>query len=61
MRTFANREDPDEMLHGAAFHHGLHCLLRSKRFSKKYIHFFPKIITCNPSIYTLDHRRFIVS
>ena len=23
-----NSEDPDEMLHSAAFHQGLHCLLR---------------------------------
>ena len=28
MGTLANSEDPDEMLHFAAFHHGLHCLLR---------------------------------
>ena len=28
MRTLANSEDPDEMLHKAAFHQGLHCLLR---------------------------------
>ena len=26
MSTFANREDPDEMQHNAAFHLGLHCL-----------------------------------
>ena len=26
--TFANSEDPDEMQHNAAFHHGLHSLLR---------------------------------
>ena len=26
--TLANSVDPDEMLHKAAFHHGLHCLLR---------------------------------
>ena len=26
--TLANSEDPDEMLHKAAFHLGLHCLLR---------------------------------
>ena len=26
--TFANSEDPDEMLHITAFHLGLHCLLR---------------------------------
>ena len=28
MGTFTNREDPDEMLHNAAFHQGLHCLFR---------------------------------
>ena len=26
--TFTNSEDQDEMLHIAAFHQGLHCLLR---------------------------------
>ena len=26
--TFTNSEDPDEMPHNAAFHQGLHCLLR---------------------------------
>ena len=35
-----NSEDPDEMLHDAAFHLGLHCLLKQKRSSgKKKIHF----------------------
>ena len=29
MGTLANSEDPDEMLHNAAFHQGLHvCLLK---------------------------------
>ena len=28
MGTFTNSEDPDEMLHDAAFHQGLHFLLR---------------------------------
>ena len=27
MSTFANSEDPDEMLHNAAFHQGLHSVL----------------------------------
>ena len=26
--TFSNSEDPDEMPHKAAFHQGLHCLLK---------------------------------
>ena len=29
MDILANSEDPDEMQHNAAFHQGLHCLLRS--------------------------------
>ena len=34
MGTLANSEDPDEMQHDAAFHQGLHCLLRSKQHSE---------------------------
>ena len=30
MGTLANSEDPDEMQHNAAFHQGLHCLLKLK-------------------------------
>ena len=33
MGTLANSEDPDEMQHNAAFHQGMHCLLRLKQFS----------------------------
>ena len=33
MVTLANSEDPDEMQHNAAFHQGLHCLLRFKQAS----------------------------
>ena len=57
MCTLANIEDQDEMLHNAAFHQGLHCLLRQKQSSKRntilggnYSH---------PSIYTVDHPKFI--
>ena len=39
MGTLANSEDPEEMQHIAAFHQGLHCLLRLKRSSKKEIQF----------------------
>ena len=31
-------EDPDEMLHDAAFHQGLHCLLKLKHLSGTRIH-----------------------
>ena len=40
--TLANSEDPDEMLHNAAFHQGLHCLLRQNQ-SEKAIQYFLKI------------------
>ena len=43
MCTFTNSEDLDEMLHNAAFHQGLHCLICS---SVKKIHFFFIILTC---------------
>ena len=37
MDALANSEDPDEMLHYAAFHQGLHCLLRQNQSSEKEI------------------------
>ena len=43
MSTMANSEDPDEMPHKAAFHQGLHCLLRQNRSSEKEIHYFWKL------------------
>ena len=39
MGTLANSEDTDEMLYNAAFHQGLHCLLKLKQCSKKEIQF----------------------
>ena len=38
MGSLTNSEDPDEMQHNAAFHQGLHFLLRSKQFSGTNIH-----------------------
>ena len=61
MGILANSEDPDEMPHYAAFHLGLHCLLRLKRSSGKEIQSFFEIITCDPSIYTMNHPKFIAS
>ena len=60
MRTLSNSEDPDEMLHSAAFHQGLHCLLRLKRTSEQGIQFYLEIITCDPSNHTTDHSKVIV-
>ena len=55
MRTLANSVDPDEMPHSATFYQGLHCLHR------KEIQYFLEITTCDLSIYTMDHHKFIVS
>ena len=60
MDTLANSEDPDEMLYIVTFHQGLHCLLRQKQFSEKYMQFYLKIIICDPLIYTMDHPKFVV-
>ena len=60
MCTLANSEGPDEMPHDVAFHQGLHCLPRQKCTSEKEIYFL-EIITCDPSIYTMEHPKFIVS
>ena len=43
MRSLANSENPDEMLQNAAFHQGLHCLLRQIRSSTKEIQFYLEI------------------
>ena len=61
LHALANSEDPDEMPHDAAFHLGLHCLLRQKRSAEKEIQFLFGNITCDPSIYTMDHPKFMVS
>ena len=43
MGTFANSEDPDEMLHNTAFDQGLHCLLRQYRTSEKEMQHFGEL------------------
>ena len=60
MCTLANSEDPDEMPHCAAFHQGLHYLLTQSGSSKREKQYFLEIITCDPSIYTMNHPLFIV-
>ena len=55
MGTLANSEDPDEMLHNAAFQQGLHCLLLQKPSSEIEIQCYLEIIKCDPSTYTMDH------
>ena len=46
------------MLHNAAFHQGLHCMLGQSQSSEKEIHLL-KIITCEPSMCTMLHPDFI--
>ena len=49
MGTMANNEDPDEMPHSAAFHQGLHCLLKQNQSSEKgKQYFFLETVTCDP-------------
>ena len=59
MVTLANSEDQDEMPHNVAFDQSVHCLLRKKQSSEKYIYFVNK--TCYLSIYTMNHPNIIVS
>ena len=61
MSLLANSEDPDEMWHNGAFHPGLKCLVRQNDLQRKKYIFYLEIITCDPSIYTMDHSKFIVS
>ena len=44
MGNLANNEDPDEMLHKAAFSQGLHCLLRLKLEDLK-------VLKCSPDLF----------
>ena len=48
-------------MHNAAFHQGLHCLQWHKQSSMKEIRFYVEMITRDPSVYTLDHPKFIAS
>ena len=58
MHSLVKSGDPDEMLHKAAFHQGLHYLPRQKRSSLKEIHFFFKLKP-DPLICTMDHLKLL--
>ena len=45
------------MLHNAAFHQGLHCLLKTKMIFREQ--FYLEIFTCDPLNYTIEHSKFI--
>ena len=63
MGTLTNSEDPDEMQHNAAFHQGLHYLLRQKSMRKKIQFFFgnDKLGIYDTSILIMPHLKMIVS
>ena len=59
--TLAISEDPDEMQHDAAFHQGMHGLLRLKQPSGTEIHHNLENSTCDPLKYTMGNPTLIVS
>ena len=61
MGTLANTEDPDERQPNAAFHQGLHCLLRLKQPSSKEMHHSLENFNCDPLKYTMGSPILIVS
>ena len=61
MGTLANSEDPDEMQHNAAFHQGLHCLLKLKPPSVTEIHHNLVTFSCDSLRYTKGNPIFILS
>ena len=60
MDILAKSEDPDEMQHSAAFHQGLHCLLRLKQPLWTDVHHDLETFTCDPLKYTMDSPILIV-
>ena len=59
--ALANSEDPDEMLHKAAFHQGLHGLQQQKHSLGTKIHHSAEILTGNPFKYYMNSSIHIVS
>ena len=63
MRSLTNSVDPDEMWHITVFHllclSTLFAMLYQKQSSLKEIHFYVEILTCDSSVYTMDHPKFI--
>ena len=59
--SLANSEDPDEIQHNAAFHQGLHCLLRLKQPSGTEIYHNLENSACDPLKYKMSNPILIVS
>ena len=60
MGTLTNSKDPDQMQHNAAFHQGLHCLLRLKQPSGTEIHHNLENSTYDPLKYIMGSPILIV-
>ena len=58
MVTLAISEVPDEMQHNAAFHQGLHCLLRLKQPSGTERHHNRENYSCYPLKVKVHNRQF---
>ena len=56
-----NSEDAGKMQHNVTFHQGLHYLQKPKWSPEKGIHSKLEIVTCDPSIHTMNQPKFIVS
>ena len=61
MGTLANSEDSDEMQHYAAFHLGLHCLLRLKLPLGTELHYNLETSTYDPLKYKMGNPILIIS
>ena len=58
MSTLSNREDPVEIPHCVVFHQESTLFGKKKLFSEERQY---NIINCDPSTYTMEHSKFIVS
>ena len=61
MGNLGNSEDPDKMQHNAAFHQGLHCLLKLEQPSGTEKHHSIENATCDPLKCTMGSHILIVS
>ena len=61
MSILANSEGSDEMPQVVAFFQGLCCFQRRSSDNENLMQYYLEVITCDPSIYTMDYSKFILS
>ena len=61
MRSLANSEDPDEMPHNPAFHHGSTLFAMAKTIFRERNTFYVEIITSDPLVNNMEPPKFIAS